>query len=170
MNKKGQAGTIGLVMIVTITVIVGLVLLTGTAPFIGTATQTGTFTGQVTPSGLLPGIDLTGQELITLTSVINGSGAAVDCTANFTIAEGVSPRTGTKRIIMQNTSLGTQACGNGGAASKINLTYTYGPEGYIDDAGGRAIAPLILIFFALAIAVVALIPSLRSGLKDFIGM
>jgi len=165
MNTKGQGVTIGLLIITAVTIIVGLVLLTGTSPFIGTATTTGTANYQVTPnpSG---SIDLVGQELITLTSVINGSGAAVDCTSNYTIAEGVSPRTGVKRILLTNTT-GTQWCGHGRTNALVNLTYTYGPEGYIDDAGGRAVAPLILIFFALAIAVVALIPSLRSGIAEF---
>lgn len=168
MNTKGQSVTIGLLIITAITIIVGTVLLIGSASNIGTSTGTGTFTGQVVPS-MSTSIDLTGQELITLTTVINGSGAAVDCSANFTIVEGVSPRTGVKRILMSN-STGTQWCGNGLPSRLINLTYTYGPEGYIDDAGGRAVASLILIFFGLAIAVVALVPSFRSGLKDFVGM
>jgi len=165
MNTKGQGVTIGLLIITAVTIIVGLVLLTGTSPFIGTATTTGTANYQVTPNPSTS-IDLLGQELITLTSVINGSGAAVDCSANFTIAEGVSPRTGTKRILLTNTT-GTKWCGNGATTALVNVTYTYGPEGYIDDAAGRAVAPLILIFFALAIAVVALIPSLRSGIAEF---
>ena len=40
------------------------------------------------------------------------------------------------------------------------------PLSYIHESGGRAIAGVIIIMFAIALAVVALVPALRSGILE----
>ena len=49
------------------------------------------------------------------------------------------------------------------------LSATAQPTTYIADSGARSVAGLIAIFFALAIAVVALTPTLRSGVLELMG-
>ncbi|GAF93813.1 unnamed protein product, partial [marine sediment metagenome] len=47
------------------------------------------------------------------------------------------------------------------------ISGTAQPLGYIAESGGRSIAGLIIIFAALAVMMVALIPSLRSKIFNF---
>lgn len=164
MNKKGQELNIGGLIMVAIAVIVGAILFTAVAGFIGQTTTTGSENNTYTPAADGSSIDLLGQELLSTPIVINQSSGNVSCADNYTIAEGVSPRTGTKRIIM------TTPTGNDESlCTVLNISYDYAPEGYIDDSAGRAVAPLILIFMALAIAITALVPTLRSKLLDEMG-
>ena len=164
MNRKAQLN-LGMILSVFIGVLVGAVLMTSVASFVGTATGTGhqndTLDGTSTTapaSGAV--IDLPGQELLSTAIVVNAtSGAAVPAT-NYTIDEGLSATTGLKTIRYTTTT-------NGNFASEaVNISYTFGPDGYIDNSGGRAIASLIVLFMALGIAVVALIPSIRTKLMD----
>ena len=165
MNKKGELATsqIGLLIMVAVAVIVGAVLMQGTADHIGTATGTSTFTGQITPPATTVTNDLTGQELISLTSLVNESGD-IDCSANYTVDEGVSTTTALKRVRITGGDITAGEC-----SDTLNVTYVFGPEGYIDSAAGRSVAALILIFFALGIGVLALIPVTRDKLFDIIG-
>lgn len=145
MNKRGQVGAF---VTLAITAIVVLVLIPTIAQYVGQTTETGTITYQVTPAAASASIDLTGQEYMSTATVVNESDA-FDCSGNVSIAEGVSPRTGTKRIIMtSDATISSIYC------STLNVSYDYAPEGYIDDAGGRGLAGLIVIMAALALAVV----------------
>lgn len=156
MNNKGQIG-IGTLLVVFISVIVAVTLFITISQNIGSVTDTYTATAaQYTPAADGVSIDLTGQELISVSSLVNESGTH-DCEDNFTVAEGVSPRTGTKRILMTTPSGNDESY-----CTYVNISYEYGPEGYIDDSGGRAIALIIPLLAALGIAVITLFPSLRS--------
>ena len=86
---------------------------------------------------------LTGQSLLSTATVVNNTGA-LDCANNYTVASGVSSTTGTKRVLI-SAPANTSACRN------VNISYTYGPEGYIDDSGGRSMAGLIGLFSVLAL-------------------
>ena len=149
-NTKGQMG-VGMMITLAITVIVALVLLPSIAQNVGTTSTTGTATAaQYNPAAAGSSIDLTGQEYLSTATVVNESGT-FNCANNVTIAEGVSPRTGTKRIIMTSVATFSSVY-----CSTVNVTYNYAPEGYIDDAGGRSMALLITLLAALAIAAVAI--------------
>ncbi len=76
-------------------------------------------------------IDLIGQELLSVPTVINRTGAEVITTGNYTIAEGVSTSTGVKTIIL------TTKAGSVYASKDVNISYTYGPDGYVDDTGNN---------------------------------
>ena len=160
INRKGQVG-VGLFMALFISVIVGLVLFQGSAVFVAQATDTQVSNNRTYTLGAIgTTIDLAGQELIDTPVVTNATNSAqIVPTSNYSITEGISTITGLKRIRL--TSLG----GNYSSTS-VNISYTFGPEGYIDDAGGRSVADLVLIFSALLIAVVALTPSLREKFFD----
>lgn len=157
MDKKGQIG-IGAIMVVFIGVIVGVILFQLVSQEIGGATSTHTesvtaFTAPTTTQ------TLTGQDLLSTAVVVNQSGG-INCANNYTISEGVSETTGTKRVLM---SVGA---GDKSLCTALNYSYTYGPEGYISSGAGRSIALLIPIFAALAIAVLALMPTLKGGVLN----
>lgn len=166
MNNKGEtSNVVGIFVAGFMVIVVAIALFQASAYQVGTATGTGTVVNTTLTLGAgNTSQDLVGQNLISGLTIVNWSGQVVLTNgANVTIAEGVSPRTGTLRIIA-TVNQGTYA------NQKINVSYVYGPEGYINDSGGRAIASLILIFFALAIAVVALVPALRNGVADYLNL
>jgi len=173
MNKRGEmkAGLgIGLLIMTAITVIVGLILMQGSATNVGQTSTTytfeqddgGNFNITIGAAGAIQ--DLVGQDLIGTATVVNASGDAVDCSANFTVSEGVSTTTGVKTIIGTTAPTGSVSW-----CAIMNVTYTYGPDGYINDAASRTVTTLILLFMALSIAVIALIPVTRDKLFDIIG-
>ena len=162
MNKNGQI-TIGILIMTMVAIIVGATLLIGVAENVGTATSTGTLVnGSYTAPADDVTIDLAGQDIIGTPVVINGTDGVTIAAGNYTIDEGVSVTTGVKTI--RYTAIGSQFDGE-----TIFLNYVYGNDGYIADSGARAVTGIIVIFMALAIAVVALVPALRSGVADMIG-
>lgn len=171
MNKNGQITT-GLVISAAIVLIVAIILFQASAENIGGVTTTGTWNTS-TKSGVSTGYALTaagtvtvltGQELLSTPAVWNQNGS-YDCSSNVTIAEGVSTTTGTKRILM-TTNAGIDE-NDLGYCTNVNVSYEYAPEGYIDDAGGRSVATIVVLLTALAVAVVALVPTFRSGIINW---
>lgn len=163
MNKLGQVNVGGLIAI-AVTIIVGAVLLVAVAGQVGTTSNTITDTNaSFTAPAVSEVIDLTGMELIGTPVVINATGGETISSGNYTIDEGVSATTSVKTIRYTSTATSEYA------EQPIFITYTYGADGYIADASARSIVSLILIFMALGIAMVALVPTLRSGLMDMIG-
>lgn len=51
---------------------------------------------------------------------------------------------------------------NGFNGTSMNVSYTTQPDGYISDSGARSVTLLIVIFAALAIAVIALAPAIKE--------
>ena len=166
MDKKGQM-SFGIFISIFIGVIIGLLLLQASAVYVEQGTRSSTGVATITAkqyaapgSGTVRVLD--GQELVELTSVTNATGDDI-AAANYTVAECVRPTDGLKGICYTSTGVGEPP-----ANGAVNITYTYYPEGYIDSSGGRSIASLIIIFFALAIAAIALVPSIRSGVMDML--
>ena len=170
MNKKGEREGInmGLLLLIFISVIAALAIYPAIVDNINSATVTITTRNQTfTTAGTANvSVGITGQELITLLNVRNRSGnVPVDTTgadANITLTECIDPATSQKSVCL--TGVNADWVG-----VPVNISYTYGPDGYIDSSGGRALATLVLIFAALAIAIVALEPSMRSGVLDMMG-
>ncbi len=155
MENKQLAGI--LLLFVGIIVVLALFPAIASNQAVLTQTYTETKTAQTIPT---VATDLTGQELIGTATVVNQSGA-IDCSANYTIAEGVSSVTGTKRVIMTPTA--TDA-----SCTVLNYTYVYGAEGYADDAGARGIAGNILLFCALALLGFVIFVVVKNGGLDFL--
>lgn len=162
MNNKGQDVGIGTLLVVFIGVIVGLVLMTSTATFVGQTTNTVVLTNATfTAPAVNATIDLTGQDVLS-TPVVNNETSSTAVSATFyTIDEGISTTSGLKSIQYTTTDLGSSMAG-----ASVNISYDYGADGYIDNAGARSLTSIILIFAALAIAVFAMMPALKS-IKDF---
>lgn len=148
MEKKAQV-SVGLLLIMAIAVIVGLVLFQAVAGNVGGSTTSASisnalYTGPAAGSC----IDLVGQELLSAATVTNRTDGATIPATNYTITERVSASDGLKRI-------GYCTVGAYGVGA-VNISYDYGPEGYIADGGARSITGLIVLFGAIAIALVVL--------------
>lgn len=145
MNKKG----VGVFEILVL--FIGVVFVLALLPqiFSSQAQMTQTYSATnvtYTPAAAGSSVDLVGQELFGTPRVINQSGATIDCSNNVTIAEGVSPRTGTKRVLMtSDTLISSVYC------SSLNVSYDYALEGYVDDSGGRGVAGLMGLFAVIAL-------------------
>lgn len=168
MNKKAQTFTIGVIVVTFISILVGVILFQTVAQEAGKTTSTGVYNSsingaasQITMPASGVAIDLTGQEYISGFILMNESGNVVDA-GNYTVGETVSNTTGVKTIYLQADS--AEAAGE-----TMNVSYTYGPDGYIESSGGRALAGLIALFFALAVAIIALSPTMKSGILNAFG-
>ncbi len=98
--------------------------------------------------------DLTGRTLIS-GDIINSSLTAG--IVNVTLRTALSSTTGLSTVQIYNNASSTEALQN------VNVTYTYEPNGYVSDSGGRAITRLIVLFAALAIVVFVLVVFIKMG-------
>ena len=161
MNNKGQAG-VGALLVIAISVIVGVILFTAVAQQVGTTTNTVTLTNKSFTLGAVNvSIYLTDYRAISSPVIYNATGTLVPA-ANYTLTNNV---VNDGALSVQITTGAVNAY----AGDAWNISGTVQPLTYIPDAGGRALAGLIVIFFALAIAVVALTPTFQSKLLDAIG-
>ena len=159
----GEINYAGIIVISAICIIIGASLLPTIGNYTGQMLNSDTLSnGLFTAPALGSSIDLKGQELLSVPVVTNRSDGIVITSGNYTIAEAVSPTTGNK--VIRYTTLS-----NNFSSKNINISYTYGAEGYVEDAGSRAMIPLIIVFFALLIMTVALVPIFRQGFLQMIG-
>lgn len=154
-NKKGAG--VAAMMTVFLGVIVALVLYQAAAGYMSQTTGTYALVNQTyTMPAVGTTIDLKGQELINTPVVINQSEVTASVPAsNYTIEERVSTVDGLKRITLTSK-------GGNFSSSGVNVSYTYGPEGYVDSSGGRSMVLLIPILGAMAVAIFALLPALKD--------
>lgn len=155
-NRKGEI-TVAIILLTFISILVGLILLQGTFPFIGASTNSFTLTNRtVTGGGGGVTTDLVGQELLDTPIVTNRTGQQVVGAGNYTIAERISTVDGLKRITYTPSSNGNWN------TTAVNVSYLYGQEGYIDDAGGRGVTNLIPIMAAMALIMAAVAMVLKE--------
>lgn len=163
-SKKAQMN-VGMIILLFITLIVGLILFQDIAQFVGQTRDTAVIVNDTFTAPANGGrVDLTGQEFFGSATVYNATGQSSASTyilgaGNYTIDERVSPTTGVKTVYFQ---LDDALFEN----QELNISYDYGPDGYMDNSGGRSMAGLIIIFTALVIAVVAMSPVIREGLSN----
>jgi preprotein translocase subunit SecG len=164
MNKKGQtAGLVSTLIVIAIAVVVGVVLLQASAQNVG----------QVR--------DLVTVENATLGTLVNGTATYIteykSCT-DFKVWNATGdvevPSAGltTTNNVVYNGQEAIRVVPNVAAGYKVAASTYDGvcqPLTYEPNAGNRAIAVLIVVMFALAIGVVALTPTLRSGVMDMLG-
>lgn len=158
MNARGQLG-IGVIITVFIAIVTGVILLQASAPAVAQVTQT--FNIVNNSDSNFPAnaavLVLNGQAVSNVVVYLENNFTLVPAT-NYTITN-YDVSTGVLRSTL--TGIGSTYSGQA-----INISYTYEPLGYARDAGSRAITNIILIFSALAVAVVALTPTLRNGVLD----
>jgi len=163
MNKKGQEG-LGMIIVVAITLIVGVILFTAISQQVGTSTSTITVVNESIDTVVNGTAQyFTGYRALSDVVILNETGTTILLATNYTITNNViNPTTGalSVRIVPDATEIFKSAWRVSGTAQGTD---------YIADSGSRAVAGMIAIFFALAIAVVALTPTLRSNLLSALG-
>lgn len=154
MDKRGVS--VGTMVMVFIAVIVGLALLTGNgiAGQVASSTQTQSTVNHSVTSGASDGtsVELYGSDVVGTPTVINGSSNTVIYGTNFTFRKGIGADGQQTLLMVTNAAAVT----SGYAGKTINVTYTYEPDGYMEDAGARGMFNTVTIFAALLIAVAAL--------------
>jgi hypothetical protein len=162
-SKKAESdmNVMGIILIAFVAIVVGLAFYQSIVSYVGQVTGVSLTTSvnatvPVTAVGVIT--ELPGQELVSTIYVVNRTTGETIGAANYSLYECVKTSSSMKGICYKPLVAGQ--------AQGVNITYSYYPEGYIDDAGGRSLALLIPIFAALAIAIVALVPALRSGVMD----
>lgn len=166
MNDKGQ-GSIGIMLVAAIAILVGLAIFSGAIlPNIGTATRTeiSMTNTSYTMAASNSTVEIThcGQKILS-GLVYNRSSGVLLTTTNYSFVQFV----GADGLVAAGVKTLEES---GYASSPINVTcVSYEPDGYVESSGGRSIVLLVAIFSALAIAVVALVPTLRSGVLEMMG-
>ena len=95
-------------------------------------------------------VDIKGQELIGA-AVVKNSTADVTILSNVTVAEGLSATDGGKTIQVTLGGDGYGYLGENLSGQTVFVTYTYGADGYAQEAGTRGIASLIMVLTALGL-------------------
>lgn len=161
MDNK-VAGIGGLIL-VAITIIVGVILLTASAQQTGTITNTNTLVNQSLGT-LTNGTALyvTNCRALESYTVWNATGDQVVDSSNYTVTNNVlNPITGALSVrVDPQVTVGFVSAWDTGTAT---LDAVCQPLTYETSSGGRALVGMVLIFFALAIAVVALMPVLKEA-------
>lgn len=165
MNKKAQIEMVGAIIVTFVGIIVAFAIFNGgITTNVGGVTSTQTFNTTAGNDGLTANslVQPLSGKLVTGFVARNNSGFVIE-SGNYTILN---------NQIFNNELTATINASNtlcNGCTTAWNVSYTYQPVGFIPDAGGRAMTSLIIIFAALAIAVFALVPVLRSGVMDLLG-
>jgi hypothetical protein len=164
MNKKGQneMGMIAVFIGIFVAVIVGIALFQASAQQVGEASDLFTLENVSMPSAAVAGEAqyLTDFKSISGLVVFNATNDVEVPSSNYTATNNViDPTTGGLSVNITPIVTGLN---NTWAAGTWTVDGTGQTPEYISDSGARAVARLIIIFFALAIAVVTIIPTLRS--------
>lgn len=145
---------VGVFFVVFISVIVGLSLMGVIANNTNQVTSTaylGNYT--VTAGAVNASVNVIGQTALANIVITNRSDGAVISTTH--ISNDIVNGQAVVRMRLNDTLKAY-------AGQGVNVSYTYEPTGYLRDSGSRAVTSLILIFFCLAIAFVALYPTLKE--------
>jgi hypothetical protein len=162
MNKKAQLG-IGAFLVLFIGIVVSLTLYTnGIAPNIGTSTQTVTLNNVTTAVAALGGnVTLAGREVV-------GTPTFTNATANATEVFPAGAFTVNNNQVVNGELVIRLTTNNASWAGRnVNITYTYEPAGYPNDAGSRSIISLIAIFAMLGVVAVVINNLSDGGLFDY---
>lgn len=159
MNNKGQGFQI--LLYVFIAVIVGVVLFTTVSQLVGDVTNTIDVANDSINSSD-GNVTLNGKAIVSGTFVAyNSTDDVIIDSGNYTLWSNQISNGALVSIIEIDTA-DLWTCDGGAAACNWNVSYTYEPTTYDSSSGGRATALLIGIFFALAIAMIALSPVLND--------
>ena len=171
MNKKGAADVMGMtggIIIVAITLIVGLILLQASAQNIGTTNTLSTLSNE----------SLTGVAVNDTAQYITTC-RALSSVLVFNATNDVEVDSGNYTVVNNVVNDGDLAVSiTPGVSALPDLGYDVGvwtvdascqPLTYDDNSGSRAIASIIIIMFAVALAVVSMSPVLRSDLLGALG-
>ncbi len=164
-NKKGASdfGVIGTILVAAIAIIVGLILFTASSQQIGTSVNTVSINKTIT-APVNEGIyNFTDYKALNGVTVYNATDGKLIASGNYTITNNQ----------LKDGNLVTTLTVADAQFQNWNwfvISTSAQPLTYIDDGGSRAVTNVILIFLALAVAIVALYPVYQGKLKELIGM
>lgn len=162
MNRKGQT-EVGMLIVIAMVAIIGAILMQASAQSVGDVINT---------------VDVANESVSSVNGTVNGtltqlSGKLVSDVVIYNATD-IIVATGNYTIFNNQVVNGIEtAVINVSAPPYLqpdnwNVSYTYQPTTYDASSGGRAVAGLIILFFALAIAIAMLVPTLRSKILDSI--
>ena len=158
MNKKGQI-SLGIIIAVFVGVLVGAIFLQIIAQQVGDSINTVTLVNQTNTAGANGEVfNITGYKALSDVVIHNASGGEVIAAGNYTVTNNVV-RNG--ELVVSITVDDAEY-----ESMNWNVSGTAQPTTYISESGGRAVAALITIMFALAVLVVSLTPVMRDKLID----
>ena len=166
MKNKAQMDGVGMIIVTAVVLIIGVILFRVIAQEVGDSTTLTTLanTTIVTPANLTAYYfnDYKYFDETTLI-VTNASSGTVINSGNFTITNNfINPTTGALSVRL------VPAADVGYYGKPWNVSVTAQRTDYIDSSSARSIAGIISVMFALAVLVVALIPSLRSEVMSML--
>jgi hypothetical protein len=151
---------IGTLILTAVALIVGVILLTASSQQVGDVTNTVTLEnvslGAAVSNGVAQYID--DCRLISGVVVYNETNDVTVPADNYTITNNVVDGNGNLAISVTPTVVAHTEKG----IWMIDAT-TCQPTTYDDSSGGRAIAGIIIIMFAIALAIIALYPTLKEA-------
>ncbi len=166
MNNKAQMNMLGMIIVVAVTLIIGVVLFQVVAQEVGNSVNTVAVENQSLTGAAVNGTAqiFTNFRAISDVIVFNATNDVAVPADNYTIVNNVVTDGALSVSITPITNTGA-----GYDVGVWTIDGTAQPLTYIPDGGGRAMANLIAVFFALAILVVAISPTLRGELASLIG-
>lgn len=161
MNKKGQMAGIGLILFTFIAVLVGVILFQAIAQNVGTMTDTVTLANETeTAAANGESFYLTDYRSLSVTSITNGTTGDTIPESHYTVSNNeVYNSALAVKITVDDATYAEETWAINGVAQPLT---------YIPDSGGRAMAALIVIMFALAVVAVAMYPIYKGGLQDLL--
>ena len=103
--------------------------------------------------------DIQGRELVSRLSITNESLITVDI-PDLTLQTGIGSN-GLKTVqILNNDTAGVKGYF---AGTEVNVSYTYIPDGYLNNGGARSVQALIVIMGAIAILVFVVVVLVKTG-------
>ncbi len=159
MNNKGQS-QIGILISLAIVLIVGVILLQASAQQVGSTVNTINFTNVTFAAPANGGsLNLQGKLVTDFVAINRTNGTGVEpgpiiAAGNFTINNNqVTNGELTANLTVDDAEF---------AGFDWNITYTTQPATFISESGGRALANIIILLFALALLVVSIMPVVRQ--------
>lgn len=146
------------ILIVFVGLIIAVTFLSTISDTVFTQTNTATVTNvTVTAPAINATIDLTGRTLLTSVLVINASNESSPNNNGLILQNGI----GTNGLNTVQLTINDTAGSYAGIS--VNVSYTYQPEGYIQNASARSVTLLIVLFGALAALVFTITVFIREG-------
>lgn len=164
MNKKGQIG-VGIIMVSFVVILLGVIFTQSIAQEVGSSVNTITVANQ-SETLAANGEDIYIEEYRALSDVVIllAANDSVIAAGNYTVTNNViNPTTGDLSVKITTDDAEF-------ASAAVKISGTAQPLTYIADGGARAMASLIIIMFALAVAVIALGPTIQSKILEGLGI
>lgn len=162
MFNKAQV-TVGVLISVFMMVIVGVSLLLPIASQVESTRNLAFFNSSVATGAIDVAVEMPGAGITGTVIAVNATGQLLSEGPDFVvgsrqppITSGVVTNTFTP-LLLRSTN------------QNIQISYEGEPDGFITSSGGRSIIALVILFAALAIGVIAIIPVARSGIMDMFG-